>query len=196
MKPNEAVEKPIFPDSEEAAAQKSVTGWVSRNNLFFGNDEQTARWDGATHVRCTECGGDTSKHYTKCESCREEGDIRRFAAREKREWDGTGMIYSQVLDRYFYSWDEVEDEEEEPESLQLVICEPVFAEQINPRDHYCDDLPDEGDGDVPDEIQDAFDELNQRISECKTPLCWMPGKFAVLLAPKEKAKGGKGNGSL
>ncbi len=33
----------ILPDSPLAARHRTVTGWVSRDGRFFGDDEQTAR---------------------------------------------------------------------------------------------------------------------------------------------------------
>jgi hypothetical protein len=57
------------------------------------------------------------------------------------------------------------------------IGEPSFAGQIDPSEHYYDDIP-EG-GDVPDEIATAFQALNEAIKACATPLCWWPGKFAA-----------------
>ena len=40
--------KIVLLEDAEAATLKTVTGWVSRDGLFFGSDERTARWSGAT----------------------------------------------------------------------------------------------------------------------------------------------------
>jgi hypothetical protein len=58
-----------------------------------------------------------------------------------------------------------------------LICEPVFAEEIDPGEYYYDLLSE--DSPIPAEIEEAFERLNAAIRDCKTPLCWEPGKFAV-----------------
>ncbi|MDX5626641.1 MULTISPECIES: hypothetical protein [unclassified Brenneria] len=45
-------EKIILRDSEEAASIKTVTGWVSAKGRVYGDNEDLARYDGATHQRC------------------------------------------------------------------------------------------------------------------------------------------------
>lgn len=53
-------EKKIIPyDSPEAASFKTVTGWVSSDGIFCGNDEHVARYRGCTHIKCNE------SYYTK-----------------------------------------------------------------------------------------------------------------------------------
>lgn len=42
-------------DDVAANYQTNISGWVSRNGFFYGNNEQSARRDGATHVLCSEC---------------------------------------------------------------------------------------------------------------------------------------------
>jgi hypothetical protein len=36
---NNKIEKIVMMDSDEAASIKTVTGWVARDGLFWGNDE-------------------------------------------------------------------------------------------------------------------------------------------------------------
>ena len=66
--------EPIFPESTEAATFMKVEGWVSRDGRFYGKDERTARWGGATHIYCRECGEPCPKNWLVCEACREKKD--------------------------------------------------------------------------------------------------------------------------
>ena len=88
------------------------------------------------------------------------------------------------MDRAFQDWSEIQDAAEENEieveDLRLIICEPVFASEIDPEEYYQDLLPDEK-GSLPTEIEEAFGRLNEAIRACRAPLSWRPGKFAVRL---------------
>lgn len=183
MKTEEVV---VMSDSPEAATFRTdISGWVSRDGRFFGDDERLARWAGATHAPCSGCGAMTSKHYTVCDSCRCKRDIAQYDAMPKKEWDGTTPLYSQADDKYFFGDVEeyCEDEDRTIEDLRLVICEPVYGRPIE-SDYFCDELPE--DGEVPDVIAVAMDALNTAIKEAG-PLSWVPGKYAaiVTLAPTD-----------
>jgi hypothetical protein len=171
----------IFPDSLEAASYQTVQGWVSRTGVFFGKDEEMARDHGATHVKCKTCGEPIPKHgYTKCKDCREKAEIERYAKREHKPWDGETMVYSEMADEFFQNRYEVEEYCDEYnvslEDLRLVHCEPEFTQEIDPDEHY--EIDDE-EKYLPREIEEAFEKLNEVIRNCKEPLCWYPGKFAV-----------------
>ncbi|MBI5520237.1 MAG: hypothetical protein HY916_09270 [Desulfovibrio sp.] len=188
----------------DAAAAKYVTdikGWVSSNSRFFGDGphaEDMARYDGCTHVPCGRCGLPTPKGYTACDACREIAEVERHATRERRQWDGTSMIYSEADDKWFRDLEEILDHCEEhgvtPESLRLLLCKPVYARPIDPVDHYVDDLPEEADeGDLPAELQEAFDALNKAIEGCRVPLSWQASKYALDLEcfANQPAQGGE-----
>ena len=89
------------------------------------------------------------------------------------------------MDRAFQDWSEIQDaadeNETEIEDLRLIICEPVFAHEIDPEEYYQDLLPTDEEGSLPAEIEEAFGRLNEAIRACRTPLSWKPGKFAVRL---------------
>lgn len=175
----------VMYDSDEAAHQATVTGWVSRRGFFYGKDEHMARWDGCTHLIC-ECGRVMEKSWTKCITCRNKGDIERYNKKEKKEWNGTDMLYSETIDKFFDDEEELTEyaelvAEAPIEDFRLVICEPVFAHEINPDEYY--GLEEEGE--LPIEIKDAFDELNDQIRECKEPLYWKPGKYAAIIKQEE-----------
>lgn len=184
VKPSTA--KVILNTSPEAAQfVENISGWVSRTGLFFGKDERAARYAGCTHVACEDCGEPTDKGRTVCDECREKRLAARYEVRERAVWDEKGMLYSEVADRFFQSWDEVADYMEEenertldPVSLRLVICEPVYLSPVD-EDRWSDDLPE--DGELPDEVARALEELNEAL-RAAGPVSWMPGKKAAMVS--------------
>lgn len=178
-------EKIVMYDSEEAATYRhNIEGWVDRHGTFCGKDEDLARHRGCTHRICHKCGNKPApKSRPICDECWSKYEAEKFEARERKDWDEVGPVYSDTLDCFFTSWDEINDaadeNEMEAEDLRLIICEPVFSREIEPKDYYHDLLPDEGT--LPPEIEEAFKALNATIRNCKTPLSWEPGKFAVRL---------------
>lgn len=170
----------ILNTDPEAAREMTVTGWVSRDGMFYGKDERIARWAGCTHIVC-ECGKPTPKSYTKCDECRAKAERARWLALPVVELsDGPFCVYQD--DRYFWSlqdvYDHCYDQEIRPSDLMLVTCEPQYAREVDP-DYWCDDTPE--DGDLPADIEEALDALNKVIRARKEPLCWYPGKQRVLL---------------
>ena len=172
--------KIIMLDSDEAAQKKAVTGWVSSNGFFYGNDERSARFMGCTHIRCA-CGMITEKHHTACESCRNKYKLERYRAMPFKEWNGADFLYSEIAEKYFYDSEEIFDYCEEEgvavESLRFVICEPVYPEEINLSEIYSNKLSEDADGELPEYLIKAEEELNYIIREDKEPLSWMPGKY-------------------
>jgi hypothetical protein len=170
----------VLDTSDEAAKITTVTGWLSRDGRFFGQDERTARYAGCTHVTCETCGT-VRERNTYCSPCYHRKQDEKYAAMPRKEWDGVGMLYSQAADEFFHDEDQILDHCEEsdcdPKDLKLIICEPQYAREIDPNEHYCNDLPEEGE--VDSELADAFDELNKLIRESKPILSWYPGKFAA-----------------
>lgn len=59
----------IMRESAEAASFQTVTGWVSSNGHFYGNDERTARYDGCTHQLCESCGVAVCFDEYVCDKC-------------------------------------------------------------------------------------------------------------------------------
>lgn len=172
----------VLDTSEEAAKfVENISGWVSRDGLFYGKNEKAARYEGCTHCACDDCGKPVEKMYAVCSDCREKRNIERYSRRERADWDETTPIYSTTVDRYFYSVDEVDDyaydTETTKEDLRLVLCEPVFLQRIDD-DRWVDDLPE--DGDLPDEVKSALDNLNVALLAAG-PVSWTPGKKAVIL---------------
>jgi hypothetical protein len=174
-------EKIIFPDDPEAATLQTVTGWVSRNGQFFGSDERIARYAGSTHARCEECGGTASKGWLVCDDCKGKRDAAKYAALERKKWDGEAMLYSDLKDRYYTDLSQADDDLEDGESLEklmLRICEPNYPRQIDD-DYFCDEMTE--DGDLPDDLVAAMDAFNEVVKKSK-PLSWSPGDYAVDLS--------------
>ncbi len=179
--------KIVLPTDPEAATYRTdIKGWVSRDGFYFGEDERTARYAGATHRICDSCGKPIPKS-SYCRECYDKKQIDKYNQMPKEEWNGKDGLYSQAFDKYLWDLDDVDNLCEENgcdySSLRLIICNPVYTREIDPMDFYQDDLPE--DGEIPDDIQAAFDELNERIREAKSILCWIPGKKAALIKNSE-----------
>ena len=198
MKEKKNKEEIVMYDSAEAAEYRTdIKGWVSRHGRFFGDghdSEHLARWDGSTHRPCNLCGKAVEeKHYLACSGCREKRKRERYHAMPVGKWDGEVPLYSEFLDEYFNDTDEALDwmhcdnktSAKTLDDLMLVICEPVYARQID-EDFFCDELPE--DGEVPDDIADAIDAFNEVVKGYK--LSWVPGK-ARFDCSEQKQKGAR-----
>ena len=172
--------KQILNTSDEAAKfVTNISGWVDRHGRFFGKEEDMARWSGCTHIVCPDCGNPTPKGYTICKTCREKKAVERYETKERKEWDGETPLYSDFLDKYFFSEDDLSDFMEDcrctATSLRLIICEPVYLRQID-TDYFCDELAD--DGELPEAVVAALNNLNVAIRD-EDPVSWMLGKYAA-----------------
>lgn len=177
-------QKPIIMfDSPEAASLQTVTGWLSADGRFFGNDENLARYCGATHRRCdAHPEHQIYEVNSYCKECHQQRRQAKFAAMPIKEWAGEPLVIFDG-DQYFFDEDSLRDYLIESDialaDLQLCICEPNYPSQIDPADHFCDDLPE--DGEIRDEqLVAAFELLNEMIRKSE-PLSWSEGKFAAAL---------------
>lgn len=166
--------------SPEAAKPVSVLAWKSANGeIYF--DERTARYAGCTHVECAKCKTLMLKGYTVCRDCQEEAEKAKYALLEKRPWTDNTPIYSEAADVWFFSEHELSDYCDEnnitPSELRLLHSKPVYFRELDAIDHCEDELPE--DGDVPDEILEAFERLNAAIRAYGKPLSYEPSKYAV-----------------
>ena len=166
----------ILPESPEAASVQTVTGWVSRTGRYWGNDERMARYDGSTHRKC-ECGEIIEKRIY-CMTCHEKQELDKFLAMEKKPWDGVAMLYSLLSGEYYSTpgdaLDYADENEINLEDLQLIICEPNYAQEID-SSYWSDQLPDDDYGN--DVLEDAIKVLNQTIKG--QILSWSAGDFAL-----------------
>ncbi len=178
--------KVVMYESAEAASIQTVTGWVDANGRFWGKDEHTARYCGSTHRKCDKDHAHPIYEIRSyCRACYQAGREAKFAAMPKKEWAGEPLVVFDG-DRYFFDEDSLRDylveEEVDLESVQLCICEPNYPREIDPNDHFCDDLPDDGEIND-DQILAAFELLNEMI-RASGPLSWSEGKYAASLPQK------------
>jgi len=177
-------QKPIIMfDAPEAASLKTVTGWVSADGRFFGADENLARYCGATHRRC-----DVNPEHpiyevsSSCNECRHTRLQAKFASMPIKDWAGEPLVIFDS-DRYFFAEDDLRDylvdSDIDLADLQLCICEPNYPSEIDPADHFCDDLPEDGEIND-DQLLAAFELLNEMIRQSQ-PLSWSEGAFAARL---------------
>jgi len=168
---------------------KQVKGWRSRKGSFFGigpDAERLARYDGATHRQCEAPGCKNiipnNGGWLWCYDCRSAQKIIDYNELPDEPWNADEPCYSFALDEYYWDEDEIADDADEHgglSALMLQKCEPVFATELDPMDIYHSDLPD--DGDAPNEIKEAFEELNAKIRTCKTPLSWTPRRVKAII---------------
>lgn len=185
--------KIIMYDSPEAAEFRKVTGWVSRGGLFHGDNEHTARWQGCTHLKCDSCG-EVKERSTWCRPCHDKKEREKYKAMPAKDWDGEAMLYSNTHDKWFSDFDDILDymancDDADTltfDDLEMVIGDPCYCDTVDPMDVYESDLPDGYD--LPDGIEEAFEELNKKIQAIKTPLCWYAGSHRMI-TPKEEMDG-------
>lgn len=175
-------EKIILPDSPEAARKETREVWVSREGRVYEDTpvgERCARWDGSTHKKCN-CGK-ILKRNDFCSDCYDKRDHEKFLSYPEIEWDHTTPLHLWGTDNFFFSEEDIYDycdlHEVKSETLPLVTCKPCYAYSIEPYDIYQDILPEEGE--VPEELETIFAELNKRLKECRNPISWEPDKFRV-----------------
>ena len=177
------IKQVIMYDAPEAASLQTVTGWVTADGRFFGQDENLARFCGATHRRC-ENNPDHQVHEIRgyCAQCYSEKRAKVFAAMPTKDWAGEPLVNFDG-DHYFFDIDSLRDylidSDVDLADLRLCICEPNMAQELDPNDIFCDDLSE--DGEIhDDQLLAAFDLLNEVIRKAE-PLSWSQGKFAVVL---------------
>lgn len=177
--------KKIHYNSPEAATYRTdIRGWVSAKGLYCGDhggSEHVARYNGATHRDCEECGAEIEIRYMRCEACCETRRNARYAALEAAEWDGETPLAIFDDDTYFFSHDELighcEANDIELADLQLLICVPVMGRQFGIDDFY-DDLPE--DAELPKSIWEAVENLN-KVIKAHGPMSWYPGKVRAIV---------------
>jgi len=173
----------ILYGSEDAAKYvTNISGWVDRNGRFFGEDKHMAMYSGCTHRPCDVCQKPVEKLYIKCDKCRKSSELQRYENREVVEWGFEIPVYSEYLDQFFLSNDDVEDylyDEIELtfDDLRLVLCNPIYLHPIDTA-YWLDDLPEEVE--LSENIQDLLNELNSALRE-EGPVSWTPGKYAAVL---------------
>lgn len=164
-----------FPDGT-----KYGKGWVSLNRRFYTNEAE-ARNDSATHFKC-ECG-DIIKKGVYCQACYSKRRRDKYLSMPLREYSG-GWLVLHDDDKYFDDECEVREwcaeNDTEPESLMLVICEPNYLWQVD-ADYWGDITPEDSDGDLPKEVEVAPKALNEVIKKQK-PYSWSAGGYRTTVS--------------
>jgi hypothetical protein len=95
-----------------------------------------------------------------------------------KEWTDQA-VYCETIERYFFNEQELIDHCEENDialsDLRLIICEENKFNEID-YEYWDDILPDESDGDLPKELEDALKLVNDVIKKLP-PASYAPGKF-------------------
>lgn len=185
--------KIVLYDSDEAASfRTNISGWVSRQGRFYGEQyqaEHLARRDGCTHIKC-DCGELIEKRWIRCKACRDAKALKSYNNAPEKEWDGKAMLYSPVTDTYYSSPDEPweDDEFDENANPMLYICEPNTLCTVDESNLGIDDiLPEDASYEdcVPEDVKEAIDNLNKAIRENQQAISWSPGKYKLSQTPTD-----------
>ncbi|MCW7548413.1 hypothetical protein OO184_10785 [Photorhabdus sp. APURE] len=185
-----SIRQPVLDTSPLAAQYKTVTGWVSREGRFFGEDEYAARWNGADLITCKKNPHhEPFQKHSWCTACRAEAIEKMYAEMSRQKWDGTTPISIFGDDEYFYSLDELLDfcycNEVQPQDLKLVLCQPVYPKKLDFDDTYeviMDNRPE--DVDIQNYYNPVIDDLIDRINyqiEKLSEISWKQSNIAVYI---------------
>lgn len=167
-------------DDRAAKYVTDISGWVDRKGLFWGANEEQARWSGCTHIKCDKCGT-IRERLNYCRPCHDNKMIEKFNALEKRDWDGETPLHLDNADYYFFDkgdlLDYIEENEAELSELRLVLCKPVKMRTID-QDILLDDLHE--DAELPDSVETALTALNTAILEAEI-ITWGPDKYQAIV---------------
>jgi hypothetical protein len=159
-------EKIIMFDSPEAAVKVNMDLWKSSDGRLAVT-EAAARYNGCTHKVC-ECGKIMKKYQIRCDSCDFKSDREIFLALPFREWDLISPVCTTDGDKYFFNEEDLieymqEDETDPMTEIDLLICEKNQWRAVE-EGYWCDEMPVDGDGELPKKMQEALDNLNAIIS--------------------------------
>lgn len=174
-------EKIILPSSPEAAQLKTIEVWVSRLGGVYENNalgERDARHMGATHRQCKNPQHPPTFKNLLCKICADDEKTRKYNEMEGKPWDGVLPICPIDGDEYFYDYDDLVDylagciTPEYPDlnsmkelitGLKLVHCKKNFFSEIDACDLFESDLRGLEEAEVPDELLNAVDGVNEII---------------------------------
>lgn len=179
-----ADEEMILDTDDRAAKRMTITGWVSRDGRFYGDDERIARYAGCTHRACEDCGQPARKSWLVCDSCRSKREWARWREYPEKPWDGLGALFADAFDEYFFDLDCLYefcyDNEVTPDELRLVHCQGQYAPLLD-ENYLCDVLP-EDEYDIPRELADAMEAFNA-VARKAGPLSYYPAKVRATVPP-------------
>jgi len=171
----------MYTDPDIVEYRENIKGWVGKG-FYYGDNkdsESIARYAVCTHKFC-KCGNIMKKYYTACSKCREANKIKRYNKMPFKEYDYKSPLYSDYLDKYFQTYDELcdycYDNKLNPADMNLIICEYNYCKEIDPYDYYIDLMPEDYE-ELPDYVVKAFDKLNNELSKNKEYISYYPGKY-------------------
>lgn len=131
-------------------------------------------------IKKCEKGHIYTKHWISCQDCREEDLPEKYLRLEFKEWDGETPLVIYETDDYFFDAESIQDYAEDNEidikDLKLVICNPVYLNQVC-ESYWEDALPEDWSvGDVCKEVEQKLKELNEVISKARVA-SWWAGKY-------------------
>jgi hypothetical protein len=158
-------------ETDGATQRTDLTGWVSRHGAYFGNNEDAARYHGATHRRCEApgCDGVTDKFWLKCEKHRHESTMARFMKRKaitSAEIPDGNYLFLEDNDTWYPDIEDLLEDVPEPE--RIILGSPVQGRCVEP------DAIIETDEELelPQSIADAINHLNKLIVQVNISNGW------------------------
>lgn len=188
-------EKVIMYDSPEAAQLVNINfpdgtpygkGWVSINRRFYA-DENQARVDSATHIKCDTCS-EVRKVNSYCIPCHDKKVRDSYFKKPFKEYDGKSFLTLHDDDTFFSDEEAVreycyDNDDLQPENLMLVICDPNYLHKLD-GSQWEDIMPEDGDGELPKEVEAALQALNAVI-EKQGPISYSAGTYRTTIANNE-----------
>ncbi|WP_417285319.1 hypothetical protein [Comamonas sp.] len=181
-------QKITMAESNEAASIQTVTGWVSSDGKFWGNDERMARYAGSTHRKC-ENNPDHPPvaNNDSCRQCRKERKEQQWQDMPKEAYTPEAFpLHLYATDRYFFDAEDLfywlKEYNIKPEDVRLTKCKPSYPDQIDPNEHFCDIVPE--DGEVPEDVWEAFENLNEVLKKSE-PFSWFPDDTQGVTLPAD-----------
>lgn len=102
---SEEIKKILITDDNSATYVTNLKGWVSSNGIFFGEDEELARYNGSTHRHCSNknCGEIVEKYKSYCNECAHDNYIKKFNNLPIVDYknETCKVIFSDLLEEYF-----------------------------------------------------------------------------------------------
>lgn len=174
-------------DDAEIEFRTDISGWVTPDGRYFGDNQHLARWNSCTTVTCAseDCDNHTHKQWTHCLPCRNKTKKDKWEKADKAPLSVSSVcLWSDAVGEYFSGWERVEEYCEEfdsaPEELLLYHCKRNKAPVFELEDFLCDIIPE--DHTVEDvtssEVIEAASRLNKLLQACNLN-SYSPSKIAV-----------------
>ncbi len=169
---------------EQVKLQKiKVDAWQTEFGGIYDNEKQ-ARIAGANTFKCysKDCRETVNAYAEFCGTCKREQRLARWRKAAKRTWDSSKPFYSEMLDRYFDTLEEfqeelktlkIDDPNPNPETYLIYQSRPIPQTTIPPEailEYYYPDgyRPEEC---LDEAVLDKLDDLNEAIRAHPAIVC-------------------------